>query len=241
MLVDTSTQVAQFAIKTLTSQGEELQIALQSLVELWVVATRHVQQSGLGDGSIGRRWRASATQELVCTIAREFRDLSHLGTLVTQHQVTGNPTAPSEILRSFGGKQAERRVICPKSGDSENLKLVWGHTRCPEWGAIIQARWTEERSVFIRPSGDRVDMFIASSPELLQSALVQFLSLGSFGGRYFLFRKLCPRTVRKRRPNTCASIEYAPGPIKRRIDTTIGRAFSQDATSDPKAALVAAR
>ena len=41
-------KVVRSAIKLLISQGMDLQIVPQNLVELWVVATRPVEQNGLG-------------------------------------------------------------------------------------------------------------------------------------------------------------------------------------------------
>ncbi len=40
--------MARVAIKALTARGRELHIVPQNLVELWVVATRPVEQNGLG-------------------------------------------------------------------------------------------------------------------------------------------------------------------------------------------------
>ena len=60
MLVDTSVllrtlqprhpqlQIVRAAIKNLTAQGRNLHIVSQNLVELWVVATRPLEQNGLG-------------------------------------------------------------------------------------------------------------------------------------------------------------------------------------------------
>jgi hypothetical protein len=60
VLVDTSTilrtlqplhpqrEVARSAIKALTAQGVEVQIVAQNLIESWVVATRPIEQNGLG-------------------------------------------------------------------------------------------------------------------------------------------------------------------------------------------------
>ena len=60
MLIDTSTllrtlqpahpqrETARVAIKALTARGRDLHIVPQNLVELWVVATRPVEQNGLG-------------------------------------------------------------------------------------------------------------------------------------------------------------------------------------------------
>jgi len=60
VLVDTSTllrtlqlhhpqlETARAAIKALTAQGRDLHIVPQNLIELWVVATRPVDQNGLG-------------------------------------------------------------------------------------------------------------------------------------------------------------------------------------------------
>jgi hypothetical protein len=41
-------EIVRSAIKTLTAHGRELHIVPQNLVELWVVATRPVEQNGLG-------------------------------------------------------------------------------------------------------------------------------------------------------------------------------------------------
>jgi hypothetical protein len=60
VLVDTSTllctlqplhpqrETARAAIKALTAQGHKIHIVPQNLVELWVVATRPIEQNGLG-------------------------------------------------------------------------------------------------------------------------------------------------------------------------------------------------
>ena len=80
------------AIERLLAQGRELQIVPQNLVELWVVATRPLEQNGLG------MTPADAAGELA-RIKRMFEFLPETPavypiweTLVIERQVSGKPT-----------------------------------------------------------------------------------------------------------------------------------------------------
>ena len=94
MLVDTSVLIRVFqphhslyaltdqAIERLLSQGRELQIVAQNLIELWVVATRPMEQNGLGmapDSAAGELARIKSMFEFLPESPAIFPDMGELG------------------------------------------------------------------------------------------------------------------------------------------------------------------
>ena len=130
MLVDTSTllrtlqplhpqrQVAQFAIKTLTSQGTELHIAPQNLVELWVVATRPVQQNGLGMAPSAAAGELARLKSMFVLLPETSAIFPIWETLVTRHQVAGKPAHDARLVAAMQANGINSILTFDKSGFS---------------------------------------------------------------------------------------------------------------------------
>ena len=67
------------ALEHLLEQGKELHIVAQNLIELWVVATRPVEQNGLGMTTAAVAVELARIKRHVRPVAREFRNLSRVG------------------------------------------------------------------------------------------------------------------------------------------------------------------
>jgi predicted nucleic acid-binding protein len=94
-------EMARAAIKALTQQGRDLHIVPQNLVELWVVATRPLEQNGLG------MTPAAVTVELIrlksmFKLLPETSDIYPVWeALVTQHQVYGKPAHDARLVATM--------------------------------------------------------------------------------------------------------------------------------------------
>ena len=89
------------AIERLLAQGRELHIVAQNLIELWVVATRPLEQNGLG------MTPAAAAGELA-RIKSMFEFLPETPAiypiwegLVTQHNVSGKPAHDARLVAAM--------------------------------------------------------------------------------------------------------------------------------------------
>ena len=130
MLVDTSTllrtqqplhpqrEIARSAIKALTEQGRELHIVPQNLVELWVVATRPVEQNGLG-------MTPSAVAAELARLKSMFLLLPETPTifpiweaLVTEHQVSGKPAHDARLVAAMQAHGLTAILTFDRSGFS---------------------------------------------------------------------------------------------------------------------------
>ena len=106
------------AIESLLSRGRELQIVPQNLVELWVVATRPLQQNGLG------MTPADAAGELA-RIKRMFEFLPETPavypiweTLVIERQVSGKPAHDARLVAAMQAHGLTSILTFDKSGFS---------------------------------------------------------------------------------------------------------------------------
>ena len=113
MLIDTSVlirvlqpqhpqrETARNAIKELTAQGRDLHIVPQNLIELWVVATRPVEQNGLG-------MRPAVVAGELTRIKNMFELLPDTPavypiweSLVIQYQVSGKPAHDARLVAAL--------------------------------------------------------------------------------------------------------------------------------------------
>ena len=106
------------AIKALLAQGRELHIAPQNLVELWVVATRPVEQNGLG-------MNPSAVAEEIAQLKSMFPLLPETPAiypvweaLVTQHRVSGKPAHDARLVAAMRVHGLAAILTFDKSGFS---------------------------------------------------------------------------------------------------------------------------
>jgi hypothetical protein len=72
-------EMARVAIKAMTARGRELHIVPQNLVELWVVATRPVEQNGLGMELAAVAIELTRIKSMFELLARNANDISGLG------------------------------------------------------------------------------------------------------------------------------------------------------------------
>jgi predicted nucleic acid-binding protein len=117
------------ALELLPEQGRDLHIVSQNLVELWVVATRPVEQNGLGMPA------SSVAPELerlksMFLLLPDAGDLSIWEALVTQHQVTGKPAHDARLVAAMQAHGLTAILTFDKSGFSRypGIEVVHGRT-----------------------------------------------------------------------------------------------------------------
>jgi predicted nucleic acid-binding protein len=113
VLIDTSTllrtlqashpqrEVARASIKALTARGRDLHIVPQNIVELWVVATRPIQQNGLGmtpDEAAGEILRIKSMFELLPDTPAIYPVWE---SLVIQYRVAGKPAHDARLVAAM--------------------------------------------------------------------------------------------------------------------------------------------
>jgi predicted nucleic acid-binding protein len=113
VLIDTSTllrtlqprhaqyEAATRALEKLPTQGRELHIVPQNLVELWVVATRPVEQNGLGltpTAAAGEIGRLKGMLRLLPETPAFYQSWE---ALVTRHQVSGKPAHDARLVAAM--------------------------------------------------------------------------------------------------------------------------------------------
>ena len=113
MLVDTSAllrtlqplhpqrEIARTAIKHLTGQGTELHIVPQNLVELWVVATRPVDQNGLGMTPSVVAAELARLKSMFLLLPETPAIYPIWEDLVTQLQVSGKPAHDARLVAAM--------------------------------------------------------------------------------------------------------------------------------------------
>lgn len=113
MLVDTSTlirtlqlqhpqlETARAAIKALSAQGRELHIVPQNLVELWVVATRPLEQNGLGMTPAAAALELTRLKSIFVLLPETPAIYPVWESLVTQHQVSGKPSHDARLVAAM--------------------------------------------------------------------------------------------------------------------------------------------
>lgn len=130
MLVDTSTllrtlqplhpqrEIARSAIKALTKQGRELHIAPQNLIELWVVATRPVEQNGLGMAPFAVAAELVRLESMFLLLTETSAIYPIWEALVTQHQVSGKPAHDARLVAAMKAYGLTAILTFDKSGVS---------------------------------------------------------------------------------------------------------------------------
>jgi predicted nucleic acid-binding protein len=130
VLVDTSTllrtlqplhpqrEIASAAIKALTGQGTQLHIAPQNLIELWVVATRPVEQNGLGltPSAIGAELARLKSMFLLVPETPAIYPIWEA--LVTQHRVSGKPAHDARLVAAMRAHGLTAILTFDRSGFS---------------------------------------------------------------------------------------------------------------------------
>jgi len=113
VLVDTSTllrtlqplhphlETARAAIKTLTAQGRDLHIVPQNLIELWVVATRPVEQNGLGLTPAAAAVEVTRLKSMFVLLPETPAIYPAWENLVTQYKVSGKPAHDARLVAAM--------------------------------------------------------------------------------------------------------------------------------------------
>jgi predicted nucleic acid-binding protein len=130
VLVDTSTllrilqplhsqrEIARSAIKALTDRGTELHIAPQNLVELWVVATRPVEQNGLGMTPSAVAAELARLKNMFVLVPETPAIYTIWEALVIQHQVSGKPAHDARLVAAMQANGLTAILTFDKSGFS---------------------------------------------------------------------------------------------------------------------------
>jgi predicted nucleic acid-binding protein len=113
VLIDTSTllrtlqrrhpqyDVAVRALEILPGRGRTLHIAAQNLVELWVVATRPVDQNGLGLSVAAAAAEVARIKEMFPLLADTPAIYPVWEHLVIEHQVSGKPAHDARLVAAM--------------------------------------------------------------------------------------------------------------------------------------------
>jgi len=130
VLVDTSTllrtlqplhpqrEIARSTIKALTEQGRELHIVPQNLVELWVVATRPVEQNGLGMSSPTVAAELARLKSMFLLLPETPTIFPIWEALVTEHQVSGKPAHDARLVAAMQAHGLTAILTFDKTGFS---------------------------------------------------------------------------------------------------------------------------
>jgi predicted nucleic acid-binding protein len=113
VLIDTSTllrtlqrrhpqyDVAVRALEVLPGRGRTLHVAPQNLVELWVVATRPVDQNGLGLSVAAAAAEVARIKEMFPLLADTPAIYPVWESLVIKHQVSGKPAHDARLVAAM--------------------------------------------------------------------------------------------------------------------------------------------
>ena len=89
------------AIETLAARRESICVLAQSLYEFWVVATRPLQQNGLGLSAIEAQAKLDEFQNLFTLKTDRPEIYAEWKALVTQHAVMGKPAHDARIAAAM--------------------------------------------------------------------------------------------------------------------------------------------
>ncbi len=106
------------AIERLLEQGREVQIVPQNLVELWVVATRPLEQNGLGmtpAGAAGELARIKSMFEFLPETPAVYPIWEGL---VIEHQVSGKPAHDARLVAAMQAHGLTSILTFDRSGFS---------------------------------------------------------------------------------------------------------------------------
>ena len=113
MLIDTSVlarllqphhplyAVADRAIERLVSEGRDLYVVPQNLIELWVVGTRPVEQNGLGMNAADMARELIRIKRMFLLLPDSAAVYSVWESLVTQHNVSGKPAHDAHLVAAM--------------------------------------------------------------------------------------------------------------------------------------------
>jgi predicted nucleic acid-binding protein len=89
------------AIKTPTAQPRDLHIAPQNLVELWAVATRPLEQNGLGMTPPAAAGELTQLKSMFLLLPKTSAIYPVWESLVTQHQVSGKSAHDARLVAAM--------------------------------------------------------------------------------------------------------------------------------------------
>jgi predicted nucleic acid-binding protein len=89
------------AIKALTAQGRELHLVPQNLVELWVVATRPLEQNGLGMSTGAVAAELARLKSMFLLLPDTPAIYPAWEALVIQHKVSGKPAHDARLVAAM--------------------------------------------------------------------------------------------------------------------------------------------
>ena len=130
MLVDTSVllrtlqplhpqrEIVRSAIKGLTERGRELHIVPQNLVELWVVATRPIEQNGLGMSPATVAPEVARLKNIFLLLPEIPKIFPLWEALVVQHQVSGKPAHDARLVAAMQAHGLTAILTFDKTGFS---------------------------------------------------------------------------------------------------------------------------
>ena len=95
---DTLYAVADRAIERLLKQGQELNLLAQNLIELWVVATRPVEQNGLGMTAAAISVELERLKSMFILLPETPVIYPVWESLVVQHLVVGKPAHDARLV-----------------------------------------------------------------------------------------------------------------------------------------------
>ncbi len=113
VLIDTSTllrtlqprhaqhEAATRALEVLPERGRELHIVPQNLIELWVVATRPVEQNGLGLSPAAAATELRRLKSMLPLLPETPALFQAWESLVTHHQVSGKPAHDARLVAAM--------------------------------------------------------------------------------------------------------------------------------------------
>lgn len=106
------------ALELLPEQGRDLHIVPQNLVELWVVATRPVEQNGLGMLPSSVAPELARLKSMFLLLPETPAIYPIWEALVTQHQVTGKPAHDARLAAAMQAHGLTAILTFDKSGFS---------------------------------------------------------------------------------------------------------------------------
>jgi len=102
------TPVAENAIAVLTRAGEPLTIAVQNLIEFWVVATRPARENGLGMTAEFAQREPARFKELFQVLPESDRILPEWERLVSSYRVSGKNAHDARIVAAMNVNAVEK-------------------------------------------------------------------------------------------------------------------------------------
>jgi predicted nucleic acid-binding protein len=94
-------EIVRSAIKILTARGKDLRIVPQNLIELWVVATRPVEQNGLGMAPSAAASELTRLKSMFDLLPETPAIYGAWERLVIQHQVYGKPAHDARLVAAM--------------------------------------------------------------------------------------------------------------------------------------------